>query len=68
MKRRLTEQAVLFISIIKWVFLATIIGIVVGLSTTVFLKILNLSRLFSDAFPYYFILLPVALFLSAAII
>jgi len=68
MKRRLTEQAVLFISIIKWVFLATIIGIVVGLSTTVFLKILNWSRLFSNNFPYYFLLLPLALFLSAAII
>jgi H+/Cl- antiporter ClcA len=68
MKKRLTEQAVLFISIIKWVFLATIIGIVVGLSTTVFLKILNWSRLFSNSFSYYFLLLPLALFLSAAII
>ena len=68
MKRRLTEQAVLFISIMKWVFLATIIGIVVGLSTTVFLKILNWSRLLSNTFPYYFLLLPAALFLSAAII
>jgi len=68
MKRRLTEQAVLFISIIKWVFLATIIGIVVGLSTTAFLKMLNWSRLFSSNFPYYFLLLPLALFLSAVII
>ena len=68
MKRRLTEQAVLFISIIKWVFLASIIGIIVGLSTTLFLKILNWSRAFGNHYSYYFLLLPIALFLSAALI
>ena len=68
MKRRLKEEAILFISIIKWVFLASIIGIIVGLSTTLFLKVLNWSRIFSNHYSYYFLLLPVALFLSAAII
>lgn len=68
MKRRLTEQTVLLISIIKWVFLATVIGIIVGLSTTLFLKLLNWSRLLGTTYPYYFLLLPLALFLSAAII
>jgi len=68
MKRRFTEETILLISIIKWVFLATIIGIIVGLSTTLFLKLLNWSRLFGANFPYYFLLLPLALFLSAAII
>jgi len=67
-KRRLTEQTVLLISIIKWVFLATVIGIIVGLSTTLFLKLLNWSRLLGTTYPYYFLLLPLALFLSAAII
>ena len=68
MKRRLKEEIILFISIIKWVSLATIIGIIVGLSTTLFLKILNWSRAFGNQYSYYFLLLLVALFLSAAII
>jgi H+/Cl- antiporter ClcA len=68
MKRRLAEETILLISIFKWVFLATVIGIIVGLSTTLFLKLLNWSRLFGDNYPYYFLLLPAALFLSAGII
>jgi len=68
MKRRFTEETILLISIIKWVFLATVVGIIVGLSTTLFLKLLNWSRLFGNNYPYYFLLLPIALFLSAAII
>jgi len=68
MRTKLKEQAILFISIVKWVFLASIIGILVGLSTTLFLKVLNWSRIFSSHYNYYFLLLPVALFLSAAII
>ncbi len=68
MRRRISEQAVIFVSIVKWVILATIIGIVVGLSTTAFLKMLNWTRFIGDKYQYYFLLLPVALFLSAAII
>lgn len=68
MRRRLTEETVLFISIVKWVFLATIIGAIVGGSTSVFLNILNRSRFLSNNYSYYFLLLPVAFFLSAAII
>jgi hypothetical protein len=33
MRQKLTEQTVLFISIVKWVVLATIVGAIVGLST-----------------------------------
>jgi hypothetical protein len=43
MQKRLTESTVLFISIIKWVVLATIAGTVVGIATTIFLKLLNLA-------------------------
>lgn len=66
MKRKFTEEIVLFISILKWVVLATGVGIFVGLSTSAFLKILNWSNLFKNNYPYYFLLLPLALFLSAA--
>jgi H+/Cl- antiporter ClcA len=68
MKAKLKEQIILFISIIKWVFLASITGIIVGLSTTLFLKILNWSRLLRTNCSYYFLLLPIALCLSAAIV
>lgn len=68
MKRRIKEETVLFVSVIKWVFLATVIGVIVGLSTTLFLKILNWGTAVSGRYPYYFLLLPIALFLSALII
>ncbi len=55
----------MFISIIKWFFLASIVGIIVGASTTVFLKALDKSILATNHFKYYFLLLPVALFLSS---
>ncbi|MFN3533016.1 MAG: chloride channel protein [Candidatus Brocadia sp.] len=72
MKRKLAEETVIFISVLKWVILAAIVGAIVGLSTTVFLKALSwgsdFSSNYSDYFfgnnTYYFFLLPVALFLS----
>lgn len=68
MKRRITEQSVIFLSILKWFVLATTVGLLVGLSTTVFLKTLNWSIGFTNLYSYFFLLLPLALFLSAAII
>ncbi|HET6462024.1 MAG TPA: chloride channel protein [Syntrophales bacterium] len=63
-KRSFVEQSVLFVSVLKWVVLATGIGIIVGLSTTIFLKILTWSTEFSNRYGYYFVLMPVALFIS----
>ena len=68
MRRKVMESSVLFISILKWLFLATCAGILVGLSTTVFLKALGMSISATAGHPYYYLLLPVALFLSAAIV
>lgn len=68
MKQRVVEQTVLFISVLKWVALATIIGAIVGASTAIFLKILQWSASFADKFPYYFLALPVALFLSVLLV
>ena len=67
MKRRLKEETILFISVVKWVILASVIGIIVGLSTTVFLKALNWSVITAKQQPFYFLFLPVALFLSAVL-
>jgi H+/Cl- antiporter ClcA len=68
MKKRLTEQTVLFISVVKWVALAAIIGVIVGFSTTLFLKLLNSSLEFSHRYRYYFLALPAAFLFSAVLI
>jgi H+/Cl- antiporter ClcA len=67
-KRRLTEESVLFISVLKWFVLATIVGGIVGLSTTGFLKVLNWSTAFMNQYSYSFLFLPGALLLSAVLI
>lgn len=64
-QRKFTEEIVLFISILKWVVLATGVGIIVGLSTSAFLKVLNWSNILKINYSYYFILLPFGLFISA---
>jgi H+/Cl- antiporter ClcA len=68
MKKRLAEETVIFISVLKWIVLATIVGAMVGASTTFFLKILNWSIAYMDQFPHSFFLLPAALFLSGVLI
>lgn len=65
MKKHLIEESVLFISILKWVVIATCIGIIVGLSTTLFLKLLDWSLAQSTRYPYYFLMLPAGLLISA---
>lgn len=64
MRKRILEESVIFISIIKWFFLASIVGIMVGVSTAVFLIVLDKSIAGTNQFKYYFLLLPVAFFLS----
>jgi len=68
MRRQVLEQSVLFISIIKWFLLATVVGIIVGGSTTIFLKALDAGISFAGQFKYYFLLIPVALFLSSLMV
>jgi len=65
MQKRLTEETILFISIVKWVVLATGVGAVIGVAVTYFLKLLAWSIAAGESHPYTFLLLPVALFLSA---
>ncbi len=62
------ESSVLFLSILKWLFLASCAGVLVGLSTTVFLKALGFSISAASGYHYYYLLLPAALFLTALIV
>ncbi|MEW6108565.1 MAG: chloride channel protein [Nitrospirota bacterium] len=68
MKKKVLEGSVLFISIIKWLFLASCVGVVVGLSTTVFLKTLEFGISLATGYRYYFLLLPAALFVSSLMV
>jgi len=65
MRKTVTESTVLFLSIIKWVFLSTIAGVIVGGAVPFFLKLLTLSNGFSSQFGGYFWFLPVSLFVSS---
>jgi H+/Cl- antiporter ClcA len=68
MRQRLAEESVLFISIMKWVVLATGVGAIVGLATTGFLRLLSWATNLSGARSWTLFLLPVALFGSALLI
>lgn len=68
MKRRVDEELVIFTSIVKWVILASIIGVLVGFSTAAFLYLLNMGISLTGKQPYYYLLMPAAFFLSSAII
>ncbi len=67
MKHEFSEQTVLFMSIVKWVLLAGIIGLVVGLTTTAFVKLLELSISQGSKYWYYLFTIPLAMFLVALI-
>jgi len=68
MHRKVVEQSVLFVSLLKWFVISSLIGIIVGGATTLFLQILGWSTQTLHQWPYYYFLLPVAMFLSSLII
>jgi len=68
MEKRIAEQLVLFVSVIKWTALATVVGCIVGLSTTVFITLLNGSIAYTSQYKYYFLLMPVAFLVSVLLI
>lgn len=65
MRKGLTEESVLLVSVSKWFILASIAGTLVGLSTTAFLLMLSWSTRFAGQYRFYFLALPAALFLSS---
>ncbi|HVN49424.1 MAG TPA: chloride channel protein [Bacteroidota bacterium] len=68
MNKQLTESTILFLSIIKWVVLATGAGALVGGVTAIFLQILGWATAQGHQWPYTFLLLPAAMFLSALMV
>src|SRR3970282_2325416 len=68
MRRRLKEETIIFISVFKWLVLATIVGIIVGISTTVFVKALNWGASLGHYNKYSFVLMPIGLLLSVLVV
>lgn len=68
MEHRFAEEITLTFEVLKWAVLATIIGIIVGISTTAFLKLLELTIETTRQSSYYFLILPLSLFLNALIL
>jgi H+/Cl- antiporter ClcA len=67
-RRILIEQGTLLLSVLKWTALSTIVGLVVGGSTGIFLKLLRMGIEYTGRYPYFFLLLPPAIFLSSLIV
>jgi len=65
MKRTITEESVLFASVIKWIVLASCTGIIVGLAASAFLGVLSWSTARADHYAFTFLLLPLAFFISS---
>lgn len=67
--RRIAEETVILISVLKWFFIASCVGLIVGLFTFAFLKSLEWGIEFaSGAYSYYYFSLPLGLMVSALII
>ncbi|MDX1775100.1 MAG: chloride channel protein [Desulfobulbales bacterium] len=67
MKKSITEESILLISVFKWFIVASLIGATVGLSTSIFLIALNWSSMRLGEHSYYYLLLPFALAFSSYI-
>lgn len=68
MRRHLTEQFTLLASVVKWSWYATMVGIIVGLATTGFLRALAWSSDLAGSFPSYYLFLPLTLVVTAALV
>lgn len=68
MKNWIIEHSILILSVVKWVLLAVVIGIIAGAGGALFLKLLGWSTDETGKYSYYFLLMPPAFFLSAQLI
>ena len=62
------EQSILFLSVVKWFFLATVVGVLVGVSTTFFLAFLEWGIHTAGEYRYSYLLLPLAFMASILLV
>jgi len=65
MRKRIKEESVIFYSVLKWIVLSVLIGVIVGTAVALFLKFLDVSIIFTTKHKWYFFFLPVVLFANA---
>jgi H+/Cl- antiporter ClcA len=64
-RKHITEQTAIFFSVSKWVFLSSVVGIIIGAVVTLFLNILKYSEESRSLLPFdFYYLLPVALVMT----
>ncbi|WP_051593340.1 chloride channel protein [Clostridium tetanomorphum] len=68
MERDILEEYVLIASMIKWLLISIGIGFVVGGATAVFIKLVGTASEFTHRYKYYYLLMPIAFFLSSYIV
>ncbi|MHB8859810.1 MAG: chloride channel protein [Thermoleophilia bacterium] len=68
MKSRIAEHSILILSVVKWVLLAIMIGLIAGAGGALFLKLLGWSTDATGKYSYYFLLMPPAFLLSAQLV
>lgn len=67
MRNIIAEQTLIFISVLKWVFISTVIGALVGLVVSLFLDLINISIEVTGGISFALFMLPFALFISSLI-
>lgn len=67
-KQAFIEEGVLFVSILKWIGAAAVVGCLVGLSTAVFIKTLLWAEQTTHRWGFYYLLLPVAMVASVLLV
>ena len=69
LQKHFTEQTAIFLSVSKWVFLSSLVGVIIGATVTFFLKLLHGSEHGHLFLPFhYYYLLPFALALTVYIV
>jgi len=63
--RHATEQTAIFFSVMKWVFLSSLIGVIIGIVVSFFLKAIAWAELQQSTIPFsYYYLLPIVLVIT----
>lgn len=68
LKKISINESIFVASALKWTILSILIGLAVGSFTTLFIKVIVIGVDFTSKFKFYYIFLPIALFLSSFII
>ncbi|WP_223912354.1 chloride channel protein [Geobacter sp. AOG1] len=68
MQRKLFEQITLIASVIKWTTYATIVGVLVGCGTTVFLTTLTWTSSQAGRYPWHYYFLPLTFAVSSFLV